>query len=137
MSDPMKQAWNDVAEGFSVLGRLMKERYRAANPDEVGDGAAAAAAAAAKDDDVALRAAFDKFVAAGREFGDRAVDVARDDDVKAQAKHVSASLNEAVSATVALLGERADGLFNRSKDDDPTSGAPSSDTPETKPTSDN
>ena len=138
MSDPMKQAWNDVAESFSVLGRLMKERYRAANSGEVGDGSAAAAAAA-NDDDVALRAAFDKLVAAGREFGDRAVDVARDDDVKAQAKQVSTSLNEAVSATVALLGEHADGLFNRSKGDDPTSAASSSDTPETetKSTSDN
>lgn len=135
MSDPMKQAWSDVAEGFSVLGRLMKERYRAADADEVGDGAPATAEA--NDDDVALRAAFDKLIAAGREFGDRAVDVARDEDVKAQAKQVSASLNEAVSATVALLGEHVDGLFNRSKGDDPTFDAPSSNTPDTKPTSDN
>ena len=45
MSDPMKQAWSDVAEGFSVLGRLMKERYRAADADEVGDGAPATAEA--------------------------------------------------------------------------------------------
>jgi hypothetical protein len=129
----MKQAWNDVAEGFSTLGRTMKERYRAADSGDAGD---AAAAAGAQDDEVALRAAFDKLIAAGREFGDRAVDVARDDEVKAQAKRVSASLNEAVSATVELLGEHVDGLFNRSKGSDPTSDAPSSDTPPTRPASD-
>lgn len=123
MSDPMKQAWNDVAEGFSMLGRMMKERYQAADAGEAGD---AAAAADARDDDAALRAAFDKLVAAGREFGDRAVDVARDDDVKAQAKRVAASLNDAVSATADLLGEHVDGLFNRSKRNDSTSEGPTS-----------
>jgi hypothetical protein len=122
MSDPMKQAWNDVGEGFSSLGRTMKERYRSANAGEVGEtgDAGDAAVAASEQADAALRAAFDKFVAASREFGDRAVAVARDDDVKAQAKRVSASLNEAVSATVELLGEHVDGLFNRSKGNDPT-----------------
>ena len=133
MSDPMKQAWNDVAEGFSMLGRMMKERYQAANAGEAGD---TVAAAGAQRDEAALREAFDKLVAAGREFGDRAVDVARDDDVKAQAKHVAASLNDAVSASVELLGEHVDGLFNRSKGNDPTSDAPSSNTPPTKPASD-
>ena len=34
-SDPMKQAWNDVAEGFSTLGRMMKERYRGASGDDL------------------------------------------------------------------------------------------------------
>ena len=28
MSDPMKQAWDGVADGFSTLGRMMKERYK-------------------------------------------------------------------------------------------------------------
>jgi len=116
-----------------MLGRTMKERYQTANADETGD---AAPAASAQDDDAALRAALDKLVAAGREFGDRAVDVARDDDVKAQAKRVSASLNEAMSATVELLKERVDGLFNRPKDNDPTPEVPSSDTLSTKPSSD-
>ena len=133
MSDPMKQAWNDVAESFSMLGRTMKERYQAANADEAGD---AAAAAGAQDDDATLRAAFDKLVAAGREFGDRAVDVARDDHVKAQAKRVSASLNDAMSATVELLKEQVDGLFNRPKGNDPTPEVPSSNTLPTKPASD-
>jgi hypothetical protein len=129
MSDPMKQAWNDVAEGFSMLGRMMKERYQAADVGEAGD---AAAAASAEDDEAALREAFDKLVAAGREFGDRAVDVARDDDVKAQAKRVAASLNDAVSATVELIGEHVDGLFNRSKGNDATQDVPGSHTVPTK-----
>ncbi|HEY5874380.1 MAG TPA: hypothetical protein VIT64_03725 [Ilumatobacteraceae bacterium] len=133
MSDPMKHAWNDVAENFSMLGRTMKERYQAANADEADD---AATAAGAQDDDAKLRAALDKLVAAGREFGDRAVDVARDDHVKAQAKRVSASLNEAMSATVELLKEQVDGLFNRPKGNDPTPDASSSNTLPTKPDSD-
>ena len=133
MSDPMKQAWNDVAENFSMLGRTMKERYQAASADEADD---AATAAGAQDDDAKLRAALDKLVAAGREFGDRAVDVARDDHVKAQAKRVSASLNEAMSATVELLKEQVDGLFNRPKGNDPTPDASSSNTLPTKPDSD-
>jgi hypothetical protein len=120
MSDPMKQAWNDVAEGFSMLGRMMKERYQAADAGEAGD-TTTAAAGAQDDDAAALRASFAKLVAAGREFGDRAIDVARDDDVKAQAKQVAASLNDAVSATAELLGERVDGLFSRSKRNDSTS----------------
>ena len=133
MSDPMKQAWNDVAESFSMLGRTMKERYQAANADEADD---SAPAAGAQEDDAALRAALDKLVAAGREFGDRAVDVARDDEVKAQAKRVAASLNDAVSATAELLGEHVDGLFNRSTRNAPPSEGPTSKTLPTKPASD-
>jgi hypothetical protein len=105
MSDPMKQAWNDVAEGFSALGRMMKERYHGESGDEPG---AAATAGGTPDARAALRESFDRLVAAGRELGDRAADVARDDDVKAQAKRAAASLNDALSATVG-------GLFKRSK----------------------
>ena len=28
MGDPVKDAWNEVAEGFSKLGQAMKERYQ-------------------------------------------------------------------------------------------------------------
>ena len=133
MSDPMKQAWNDVAEGFSTLGRMMKERYEAASADEASD---TAAAASAQTDRAAFREAFDKLITAGREFGDRAVDVARDDDVKAQAKRAAASLNDAVSVTVELIGEQVGGLFNRTRDDDPTPEAPTSDALPSKPTDD-
>ena len=116
-----------------MLGRMMKERYQAADAGEAGD---AAAAAGAQHDEAAFREAFDKLVAASREFGDRAVDVARDDEVKAQAKRVAASLNDAVSATVDLIGEHVDGLFNRPTGEDATSAGPASNTLPTKPASD-
>jgi hypothetical protein len=112
MSDPMKQAWNDVAEGFSTLGRMMKERYHGATGEDGGDAAQGGGGA---DSGAALREAFDRLVAAGRELGDRAADVARDDEVKAQAKRAAASLNDALSATVDLIGEEVGGLFGRSK----------------------
>ncbi len=93
MSDPMKQAWNDVADGFSTLGRMMKERYQDAGEVETGQ---TATEGAASESDAAFRQAFERVVAAGREVGDRAVDVARDDDVKVQAKRAASSLNDAL-----------------------------------------
>jgi hypothetical protein len=113
MSDPMKQAWDDVSEHFSALGRMMKERYHG----EAAEGAAPGehAQPGKRDASAALHEAFDKLIAAGREFGDRAADVARDDDVKAEAKRAAASLNDALSATVDLIGEQVGGLFKRSK----------------------
>jgi hypothetical protein len=113
-SDPMKHAWNDVAEGFSTLGRMVKERYQGAGGDEPGD---AATAGGESDSGAALRDAFDHFVTAGRELGDRAADVARDDEVRAQAKRAAGLLNDALSATVDLIGEEVGGLFKRPKGD--------------------
>ena len=34
MSDPMKHAWRDVEDGFSSLGRMMRERYQGATEDD-------------------------------------------------------------------------------------------------------
>jgi len=105
----MKQAWNDVEEQFATLGRAMKDRYRGAaegEPDDTTGGDEQGSGAA-------LRLAFERLVAAAREFGDRAGDVARDDDVKAQAKQAAASLNDALSATVNVIGEHVGGLFKR------------------------
>jgi hypothetical protein len=125
-SDPMKQAWSDVAEGFSTLGRMMKERYQVAGDegpeDELRAGAESEAGAA-------LRDAFDRLVAAGREFGDRAADVARDDDVRVQARRAAASLNDALSATVDLIGEEVGGLRRRSKGGDSSREIPVSEPP--------
>jgi hypothetical protein len=126
MSDPMKQAWNDVAEGFSTLGRMVKERYHG----ESGEEPDAAATAGTSDARAALREAFDRLVAAGRELGDRAADVARDDEVKAQAKRAGASLNDALSATVDLIGEEVGGLFGRSKRSDSSAELPAQERPE-------
>ena len=51
MSDPMKQAWSEVGDEFSSLGRLMKDRYQAAGSDAeaaVDDSTKAAGAALAR-----------------------------------------------------------------------------------------
>jgi|SoiMethySBSTD1v2_1073268.scaffolds.fasta_scaffold184780_2 hypothetical protein len=106
MNDPMKDAWNDVGEGFSSLGRLMKERFEG---DEAGRSSPAEDTAGSE----ALREAFDRLVAAGRDVGQRAVEVLRDDDVKAQAKQAATALNDALSATVDLIGREVGGLFGR------------------------
>jgi hypothetical protein len=106
MNDPMKDAWNHVAEDFTSLGRLMKERFGAeetAQPLQPEDAAAGAA----------MREAFERFVAAGRDVGQRAVDVLQDDDVKAQAREAATALNDALSATVDLIGREVGGLFGR------------------------
>jgi hypothetical protein len=116
MSDSMKQAWRDVEDGFSTLGQMMKERYQGATDDH------AEAADTSPDSDeprVALQAAFDKLRAAGRDFGERAADVVRDDDVKSQAKRAASSLNNALSATVDLIGEQFAVLFKRSRSEGP------------------
>ncbi|MGI9053749.1 MAG: hypothetical protein ACR2HQ_14070 [Ilumatobacteraceae bacterium] len=139
MSDPMKQAWNDVSDGFSELGKLMKERYESARDDNVADADADADADTDADSDTdaerergaALREAFDRLVSAGRDFGDRAADVARDDDIKVQARHAAARLNDALSATVDTIGEHVGGLFKKS-----TGGDRSAKVPATEPVSD-
>ena len=112
MSDDMKHAWSEVGDGFSALGRMVKERYRSS-----GDEPAADAAPADSDDDRegAFREAVDRLVAAGRDVGDRAADVARDDEVKEQAKEAAATLNDAINATVNLIGDQVSGFLNRKK----------------------
>jgi hypothetical protein len=109
MSDPMKHAWNEAADGFAALGRMLKERYKAA-----------AGEPETAEDDAELRAAFDRFVEAGRELTDRVADVATDDDVKAQAKRAAGSFEVALTATVDQIASQVSGLFDRSKRDDET-----------------
>jgi hypothetical protein len=133
MSDPMKQAWSDVAEGFSTLGRMMKEHYQGGGSDDETDDADAGATGT-HDAGAALRDAFDRLVAAGRDLGDRAADVARDDDVKAQAKRAAASLTNALSATVDLIGDEVGGRFKGSKGSGSTPEIGSSGPTDTGPT---
>jgi hypothetical protein len=113
----MKHAWGDVADGFARLGGAVRQRYHA----EVGDEGEQheehgereprkppPQPVAAID---ALRDALDGLVAAGRDVGQRALDVWRDPDVNAEAKHAAASLNEALSATVDMIGREVSSLF--------------------------
>jgi hypothetical protein len=120
VSDPMTHAWQEVAESFTSLGRTMRDRYeRPATPEE------GAAADAGTDTDAprrggdpaaALREAFETLLAAGREFGDRTTGLVRDDDVKAELKHVAASLNGALEATVDQIGQEVSGFFKGSRE---------------------
>ncbi len=116
MSDPMKEAWRDVEDGFSTLGRMMRARYQGATDDA---SEPAGKTGEASDAAAALRDAFEQLVAAGRELGDRAADVVRDDDIRAQAKQAATSLNDALSATVELIGEQVTGFFKRAPGDAP------------------
>ena len=130
MSDSMKHAWNDVADGFSSLGRMMKERYQGGSGEERDVSTSTA------DSGAALREAVDRLVAAGRDLGDRAADVARDDEVRAQAKRAATSLNDALSATVDLIGEEVGGFFKRSKDDVAEGSDPSPEIQSSEPPAD-
>ncbi|MBA3605618.1 MAG: hypothetical protein M3487_00030 [Actinomycetota bacterium] len=138
-TDPMKQAWGDVASGFTTLGRMMRDRYRAPDADSPPEDADAAPATDADDDgareaDAALRGAFDRLVAASREFGDRAADVAHDDDVKTQARQAASTLNQALAATADLIGAQIGGLFNKqSSAADPSPDVPASEPPADDP----
>lgn len=104
MSDPMKQAWNDVAEDFNRLGKVMKERFQGQAGDaEPEDDRATDDRAAAQ---AGVRAAFDRLLAAGREFGDRIAEVVTGDDVKDQAKQTGQRLSDAMTTTADLLGDQ-------------------------------
>ena len=106
MADPMKDAWANAAEGFSALGRAIKERYEGDDPPPRPD-----AAAAGFDD--ALRAAFERFVAAGARSVERAVEVARDPQVGTQARQFADRLEDALSTTVDTIGREVEGWFRR------------------------
>jgi hypothetical protein len=108
MSEPMKDAWNEVAEGFAKLGTVMRDRYRGGTEDAAG--AADTGTAAGID---RLREAFERLVEAGRDVGQRSVDVLRDADVNAQAKDAARSLNDALSATVDMVGHEVGQWFSR------------------------
>jgi hypothetical protein len=110
MSDPVKDAWSEVADGFGKLGGVMKDRYQG----EASDGPPAdAGVPAAGEVDQGLREAFERLVAAGREVGQRAIDLVRDEEVNAQARRAAVSLNDALSATVDMIGREVEGLFGR------------------------
>lgn len=152
MSDPMKSAWDEVAESFSALGRAMKDRYAtgagsASTPEEQAATAAATStgtgtdtatgtfagtedAERGSDPTAALRDAFDQLLAAGRQFSDRAAGLVRDDEVKAQAKHVAATLNSALEATVDQIGKEVRGMFKGGRGDSPIDADEHADTPD-------
>jgi predicted RNA-binding Zn ribbon-like protein len=103
MADRVKDAWDEVGEGLARLGQAMKERYT---------GAEAPAGTSTGESAAGLRDAIERLVAAGRDVGQRAADVARDDGVNAQIKHAATALNEALSATVDTIGREVASWFS-------------------------
>jgi hypothetical protein len=120
MTDPMKNAWNDVADSFSKLGQTMKDRYRGAGEetDSFAEPEGPAETASGKDPTAALREAFDQLLAAGREFGERTTGFVRDDAVRDQFKNVATSINDALEATLDQIGKEARGFFKPSRRED-------------------
>jgi len=110
MGDPMKDAWSEVADSFAKLGGAMKGRYHTEEED------VAASEGAAPGGPDKLREAFERLVEAGRDVGQRSIDVLRDADVNAQAKQAAVSLNDALSATVDLIGNEVGRWFGRGPD---------------------
>ncbi len=100
MSDPIKQTWDNVAEGFTNLGKAVKDRYEGATR-----GGAEAAGA--------TREAFDGLVDTIRQLGDKLVGVVKDDDLRAQTSEAMHSLNNALTTTVDLIGDQVGGFFRR------------------------
>ena len=119
MGEPVKDAWSEVADGFAKLGAAMRERYRQ-EADDAPAGAVTSDAVGAE----RLREAFERLVTAGRDVGQRSIDVLRDADVNAQAKDAARALNDALSATVEMIGNEVGQWFGRSDNSSaPTSAA--------------
>ena len=118
MGDEVKDAWSEVADGFARLGQAIREGY-------VGPDAAASEPAARPSDpaDIGLRDALERFVAAGRDIGQRASTMVRDVDVNVEAKRAASSLNDALSATVDMIGREIAGWFDQHEPPATGSGA--------------
>jgi hypothetical protein len=130
MADEVKEAWGGVGAAFSNLGRAMRDRYRSGGRDEESTPERRAGS------EDALRESFERLVSAGREVGQRTADVVRDEAVNEQAKQAATSLNDALSATVEMIGREVAGWFGRpsASDDEPTVvGVPDDVPPEARP----
>jgi hypothetical protein len=106
MDERMNDAWNDVAEGFSALGGAMKRKLRASDEGPEPGGELVEAGDA-------LRDALDRLIAAASDVGQRTVGLVRDEDVRGRVREVATSLEEALSATVDLVGREVSALFRR------------------------
>lgn len=119
-ADPIKDAWSDVADSFSALGRTMKERFdRDAEPDQP--------TARGSDPTAALREAFEQLIAAGRDLGDKFTGITRDEELKGQARNVGTSINQALEATVNQLTGEMRAFFKGSTDERQTVDADATD----------
>jgi hypothetical protein len=114
MSDPVKQAWSDVADELGALGGVLKDRVQGRASGDTGGGNRPDAGAA-------LREAFEQVREAARDINDRTIGAVRDDVVADHVKQAARALTEAVSATLETIGQQIGGLFTSSR---PTSADP-------------
>ncbi len=128
VKDSMRAAWDDVSDGFTRLGQLIRDRYResAADDDTPATGTVnIASATTAKDSSHeagttdaadAFRKVFDKLIDAARELGDRASDITHSEEIRSQARNAAQSLNSALSQTVDSFVDDLSELFDKLKD---------------------
>ncbi len=113
MSDPIKRSWDDVTEGFTNLGKAVKDRY---------DGAARSGTEAAG----ATKEAFDGLADVVRQLGDKLAGVVKDEDLRAQTSEAMRTLSNALTVTVDTIGDQVGGFFKRKQmhtDDAPRTDA--------------
>ncbi|MFV0307019.1 MAG: hypothetical protein ACK5OX_04675 [Desertimonas sp.] len=125
-ADPIKHAWNDVADSFSALGRSMKDRF-----ERDPDAEHATTGDHGSDPTAALREAFEQLLAAGRDLGDKVTGITRDDRLKGRARSVGTSINHAVEATINQITGEMRSFFKGSTGDDASPDATGNDGPPT------
>lgn len=113
MSDPVRDAWTEVGAGFSKLGESISAKFKRAEDAPSAPTDEPPGSPETPSDDPELRAAFDRFVEAGRELGDRVAGVGRDEEVRTRARDASQKLDDALVATVDLITDRLSGLVGR------------------------
>lgn len=115
-NDP-KQTWSEVGDAFAELGRLVRERYKESGANETTRRMAGDAKAAGDEVGDSMRRALDHFVAAARDVGERASELARDETIKTKAKEAGWSLGDALSSTMETIVAELSELFRGDKGD--------------------
>lgn len=117
MSDDLKQAWEQVAEQFGSLGRLMKERYKTGSAEAGAEGGAdeeeAADATGHGADSAAIRDALDRLKAAVGDIAERSVGIVKDGEVRDKTREVLRGVQSALTTTVDYVGRSVEELRER------------------------
>lgn len=119
MGNETRRSWDEVADSFTTLGRVLRERYGVDSASARDATADTQGAPAASDPLAPLRQAFEQLLAAGKDLGDRAAGLVRDEEIQAQARHVAATLNGAIETTLDEIGREVRGLFKGTRRDQP------------------
>lgn len=104
-----KQAWDQVGESFTALGRLLKDRF---DREEQGP------------DTEAVEDALKSLGEAARRLGDTVSDVVRDPEFQQTAQRVALSLGSALTTTFAAVSRELEDAFRPRRGDDEGSQEP-------------